>query len=97
MAPDYVLDRMQLYEMITLLHYAWRRESGDWERARFMAYVMAQSHSSKKISLKEIMQFPWEAEMEDEDDGDTTAMSEADRMRLSAMAKQYEKILNNGS
>ena len=37
------------------------------------------------------MQFPWEAEMEDEDDGDTTAMSEADRRRLSVMAKQYEK------
>ena len=45
------------------------------------------------------MAFPWDTEGgEGREDGEcTTAMSEADRTRLSAMAREYEKILNNGS
>jgi hypothetical protein len=31
-----------------------------WEQTRFVAYVTAQSQSTKKLKIEDVMRFPWE-------------------------------------
>lgn len=90
-APGYVLDQMQHYEMVALLDQAWRRERGDWERARFIAYVIAQCQSSKQMKPTDVLALPWDGKNDGEES--ETSMSEVDRQRLTEMSKQYEKYI----
>lgn len=95
--PGYVLDRMQPYEIAGLIRHKDYRGRDDWERARVISYNILRPWAGKDMAVGDVMQFPWDTAGEDGSDGGlTTAMSEADRTRLTAMAKQYEKILNNG-
>ena len=82
---------MQSYEIVALLDQAWRRERAAWERARFIAYVTAQCQSSKPMKPDDVMAFPWDGK--DDEDVSTTSMSEADRQRLTEIAKRYEKLI----
>ncbi len=82
---------MQHYEIVALLDQAWRGERGDWERARFIGYVIAQCQSSKPLEPTDVLALPWEGK--NEEDQSETSMSEADRQRLTEMAKQYEKYI----
>lgn len=59
-APDYVLDRMEMYEVNALIKNQYRRHKDDWEQARLIAYLIAQCNSKKRMKLTDIVQFPWE-------------------------------------
>tara|TARA_R110002051_G_scaffold98296_2_gene168446 strand:+ start:5510 stop:5854 length:345 start_codon:yes stop_codon:yes gene_type:complete len=37
-----------------------QKEQGEWERARWMAAVIINPHTKRKISPKDITKFPWE-------------------------------------
>lgn len=89
-APDYVLDRMQPYEINALMRHHTHLGRDDWERARFLAYVTAQCQSTKKMTVADIIKFPWDKEEEPESD---TAMSEADRIKLTELAKKFESVI----
>lgn len=92
-APDYVLDRMQHYEIAAILDFGWRRERSAWEQARFIAQVTAQCQSTKPITAADILQLPWDNKEDEEKDTTATSISEADRQRLIEQMKQYEKIM----
>lgn len=51
---------MQFYEIKCLLENMWRKDKESWEQTRTVAYVTAQSQSTKKIDMQSIMTFPWE-------------------------------------
>ena len=91
MPPGYVMDEMRMYEIGCLMPYLYLASKDSWEQARLMGYISAQTHSSKKMSVSDIISFPWE-----KDNGNIhdTSMSNADKLRLEQKAKQLEKMMN---
>lgn len=87
--PDYVLDRMEMYEVRTAFKYQYYSVKDSWEQARLITYMTAAVNSTKKLNVTDIMQFPWE-----EDDNKSDQMnyiSNSDIKRLKKKAQQYIK------
>lgn len=91
LSPDYVMDKMEMYEVNCLMSHLYLASKDSWEQARLVGYIGAQTHSTKKMSITDIAAFPWENGFERAD----TSMSNEDKKRLEMKAKQLEKILNN--
>ena len=51
---------MQYYELKPILKNLNVSVKNDWEIARQICYIIAQSQSTKKIKPSDIMQFPWD-------------------------------------
>ena len=66
--PDYVLDRMKFYEIEALIEDLWMKNKESWEQTRVQAYITAQTQSTKKIDMNDIMSFPWEKKVEKVED-----------------------------
>ena len=66
--PDYVLDRMNFYEIEALLDNLWMKNKESWEQTRIQAYITAQTQSTKKIDMNDMMSFPWEKKVEKVED-----------------------------
>lgn len=66
--PDYVLDRMNFYEIEALLENLWMKNKESWEQTRVQAYITAQIQSTKKIDMNDMMSFPWEKKVEKVED-----------------------------
>lgn len=64
-------------------------ERGAWERARILAYVTAQTHSSEKLTPADVMPLPWDKDREEEPERPATK-EEIDSLRRYAdeIAKQ---------
>lgn len=60
--PEYFMDRMQLYEIRSLVKFSYHRHKDDYEIGRLIAYVTAQVNSKKRLKMKDICEFPWERE-----------------------------------
>ena len=85
--PDYVLDRMEWYEINAALKYQHYTFKEDWEQARLIAYVMAQVNSKKRLKIEDIIKFPWDKET----NSDNTIITKKDIERLNKMAEAYKK------
>lgn len=85
--PDYVLDRMEWYEINAALQYQHYTFKEDWEQARLIAYVMAQVNSKKRLKIEDIIKFPWDKET----NSDNTIITKKDIERLNKMAEAYKK------
>lgn len=57
---------MEMYEAKSLLKYGYYRTQEQWEQARLISYLIAQTNSTKKLKLQDIIKFGWE-----EDNADT--------------------------
>ena len=66
--PDYVLDRMKSYEIDCLIENLWMKNKESWEQTRLQAYITAQTQSTKKIEMNDMMSFPWEKKVEKVED-----------------------------
>ena len=66
--PDYVLDRMKSYEIDCLIENLWMKNKESWEQTRIQAYITAQTQSTKKIEMNDMMSFPWEKKVEKVED-----------------------------
>lgn len=82
--PEYVLDKMQMYELEPLISNLHRKDRNSWEQVRMVAYVIAQCNSTKKLKPTDIMQFTWDSDTIGE-----TSISNEDIKRLKEKAKQY--------
>lgn len=56
----YFLDGMKYYELKPILKNLNVSVKNDWEIARQISYIIAQSQSTKKIKPSDIMHFPWD-------------------------------------
>lgn len=92
MPPGYVLDEMRMYEIGCLMPFLYLATKDSWEQARLMGYISAQTHSTKKMNVSDIVSFPWEENSNSK--AHDTSMSHADKKRLEEKAKQLEQILN---
>lgn len=91
MPPDYVMDEMRMYEIGCLMPFLYLASKDSWEQARLVGYIGAQTHSTKRMNISDIMTFPWEKEYAERD----TSMSNADKHRLEEKARLLEKRLNH--
>lgn len=92
-SPEYVLDKMEWYEVgaaLQFLHYSNRTE---WEQSRMMAYVTAQVQSTKKLKPEDIIKFPWDDKNPTEKAN--TDISKTDIERLNNMAQAYLNTKKN--
>lgn len=87
MDPEYVLDRMESYEITTILKNLHLKNKDGWEQTRLVSYMVAQVNSTKELKVKDIMTFPWEKEVEEES-------SLEDRQAVLDEMKQIENKLN---
>lgn len=90
--PEYVLDKMQFYEIKPLFNQLHKKNRDTYEAARMLALVYAQSNTKKRLKATDIFTFPWD----DENKGKNTGITNDDIVRLKEKAKQQEKKLNNG-
>lgn len=79
-----------MYEIRAVMNYEYLAHKDSWEQARLVAYLVAQSNSSKHIKPTDIANFYWEKEA----GSDNTAISDKDVSRLKERAKQYKQLLN---
>lgn len=86
--PDYVLDRMNFYEIETLIENLWMKNKESWEQTRVQAYITAQTQSTKKLDPKELMSFPWEG------DSQTDEITDDERKEILKEMKEMEDKLN---
>lgn len=89
--PEYVLDRMEMYEIRAIMDYEYMAHKDSWEQARLVAYLVAQSNSTKELKPQDIIKFYWEKDIAGTDN---TTLSNADKERLKERAKQYKTLLN---
>ena len=85
--PDYVLDRMNFYEIEALLENLWMKNKESWEQTRVQAYITAQTQSTKKIDMNDMMSFPWEKKVEKVED-----TPEDIEMRRKEMKEMEDKL-----
>jgi hypothetical protein len=95
-APDYVLDKMQMYEVHTLLEYEYYKHKDSWEQSRFISYITAQVNSTKPIKPDSLMKFHWENEGRDTRDSDKSVSNE-DVKRLSEMARKMQESMSKNN
>lgn len=87
---QYFLDDMQPYELNIILSMLEYTTKQDWEQTRFQSYITAQSQSTKKLSIDDILHFTWE----DKKNDDKCYVSKDDIKRLTEKANKItqEKI-----
>lgn len=87
--PGYVLDEMETYEVSAIFERMHTRYRESWEQTRFLAYVIAQGNSRKKLKLKDLIEFPWEKAGEPAQKKGPRPITEKEHERLRSMAAAY--------
>lgn len=85
-APDYVLDRMPMYEARALMDNAHFAIKDGWEQARMVSYITAQCQSSKRLDPDDIMRLPWEGKA-----AESEPVTEEQIQALKAKAEDYAR------
>lgn len=75
---------MEMYEVNSLLEYAYYCSKDNWEQTRLISYITAQVNSTKNLKITDIMKFPWEDNTEH-----LTSISNSDLQRLREKAQNY--------
>lgn len=65
--PDYVLDRMEMYEVRALLANDHMKSQENWERTRFLGFLMSKCSGSKIESITDLVKFPWDEKVPGKD------------------------------
>lgn len=90
--PTYILDEIEWYEINSLFKYRYYSYKESWEQARLITYMTAQCNSRRHLQLTDIIKFPWEDDVQDEEQ---TKVTDEDVKRLKAMAQNYLSNENN--
>lgn len=88
-APDYFLDKMDFIEVESFIDGLNRRNREAWEQTRLLAFIIAQSNSTRTLKQTDILRFPW-----DEEEKKDTSVTDEEMQRLRAKAKEVESQLN---
>lgn len=80
-----------MYEVRSLLQYSYYRDKESWEQSRLIAYITAQTQSTKRMKPTDIMTFPWEKDLRKQSN-EEIEVSQKDIDALAEKAKQMEEI-----
>lgn len=79
-----------MYELNLILENLELSVKHSWEQTRNIMFILAQVNSKKRLKPKDLMSFSWDKKI-----NTPKEVSVDDRNRLTAMAKEYEIIMNN--
>lgn len=71
------------------MDYEYLAYKDSWEQARLISYMIAQTNTTKRLKLTDILSFNWDESKND------TFISNEDIDRLSQKAKQYEQFIKD--
>lgn len=91
LSPEYVLDKMEMYEVTALAKYKYFTYKEAWEQTRMLSYIIAACNSTKKLKITDIIKFPWD----NEDKAETNIVTQQDIERLQRKAEEYLKSKQN--
>ena len=90
---DYVMDKMEMFEARALMKYSYYADKDTWEQARLIAYLIAQTNSTKHLDMQQMIPFYWDKKEEESN----TSITKEEIDALRKKAKQYiENINKNG-
>lgn len=85
--PEYVMDKMQFYEIAAVMKYSYLKNKDSWEQTRMIAYVTAQVNSTKPLEMTDLIKFEWEKQ-------EVQKASEMTSDRMKAMQERAAEYLN---
>ena len=85
--PDYVLDKMEWYEINSILKYKYYASQNQWEQTRILYSIIYNTNAKHPKPIDEMWRFPWEEETEKKN----TLISKEDISRLHKLAQAYIK------
>lgn len=85
---EYVLDKMQLYEVDSYLKGLEIKERSAWEQTRLIMYSMIQVNSKRKLKLQDIITFSWEK------NSNNNTVKKEDIERLKKLAEQWQNKMS---
>ena len=86
---EYFMDKIEEWEVIELLQMLNYADRNQWDQTRCIMYVLAQANSKKKLTMKDVMEFPWDKEYNSKSKEITN--EQIDKLRK--MAEQYKKTI----
>lgn len=78
-----------MYELEALMDNLYLVDKNQWEQTRTLGYIIAQGHSTKKLSPAKIMKFPWDDE--ESGQGQRERISEEDKKKYDEAWKHEEE------
>lgn len=87
--PDYVLDRMAMYEVNGLLEYRHLKDKNDWDRMRWMGTLYANYHSKHRIYAEDLITFPWEKG----ENRMREALTQEEKEKMDEYAKHMQEVV----
>jgi len=85
--PDYVLDKMEWYEINSAMKYQHYSIKDGWEQARLIAYMVAQVNSKRTLKMDDILPLPWEKDETEPEH--ITSITKEEIEQLKAEAQKY--------
>ena len=79
-----------MYELEAILDNLQLRHKQNWEQTRLLAYIIAQSNSTKKINITDVIKFSWDNAKDETID----IMTDEDKNRLRKKSNEIIKELN---
>lgn len=92
---EYFLDKLKPYELSIICESLHLRQKDSWEQARLIAYVIAQSNSTKRLKPSDIIKFGWEQTDDKQTTNQSNTITLEEFERIKAMALQREKVLKD--
>lgn len=87
--PDYVLDKMQMYEIVPIIQHLHLKVKDSWEQSRLIAWSSLAPHQKNPKPIEDFMSFSWEKSEEDEVEDNDVSIED-----LKEQSKEMENILN---
>lgn len=81
---------MDFYEIRALMNYEYYAHKEEWEQARLISFLIAQTNSRKKLKLTDIIKFNWESE-----EAKSSALTEMKNEDLDRLRKKAQNYLLN--
>lgn len=75
------------------MKYSYYKNKEDWEMTRLLAYIQAQTNSTKKLKLEDIIKFNWEKENEEEQKKTDNSVTKEELEEMMREADEMKKIM----
>lgn len=80
---------MQIYELQAALKYQYYAHKDDWEQARLISWLIAQTNSTKRIKPTDIIKFDWEEDSKPH-------IKTISNQQIQRLRKKAQKYIKNG-
>ena len=75
------------------MKYSYYKNKEDWQRTRLLAYIQAQTNSTKKLKLEDIISFSWEKEENEELKKNDNEVTQEELEQMMREADEMKKIM----